>query len=57
MLVDVALLIALVVLFPLPALVLGARGLLRRPGYVADDPADRASVLVLVTLRLLRACC
>jgi hypothetical protein len=42
-----------VVLFPLPALVLGARGLLKRPGYNADEPADRVSYIVLVTLRTL----
>jgi hypothetical protein len=42
-----------VLLFPLPALVLGARGLLRRPGYSADEPADRVSYIVLVTLRIL----
>jgi hypothetical protein len=42
-----------VVLFPLPVLVLGARGLLKRPGYSAEEPADRASHLVLVTLRSL----
>jgi hypothetical protein len=41
-----------VVLFPLPALVLGARGLLKRPGYNADEPADRVSYIVLVTLRI-----
>lgn len=42
-----------VVLFPIPALVLGARGLLKRPGYSPDEPADRASYIVLVTLRIL----
>ena len=42
-----------VLLFPLPALVLGARGLLKRPGYSADEPADRVSYIVLVTLRIL----
>jgi type IV secretory pathway VirB3-like protein len=42
-----------VVLFPIPALVLGVRGLLRRPGYSPDEPADRASYIVLVTLRVL----
>ena len=41
-----------VLLFPLPALVLGARGLLKRPGYSADEPADRVSYIVLVTLRI-----
>jgi hypothetical protein len=42
-----------VVLFPLPALVLGARGLLKRPGYSVDEPADRVSYIVLITLRSL----
>lgn len=42
-----------VLLFPFPALVLGARGLLERPGYSPDEPADRASYIVLVTLRAL----
>jgi hypothetical protein len=42
-----------VVLFPIPALVLGARGLLKRPGYSADEPADRASYILLVSLRVL----
>jgi hypothetical protein len=50
---DEALLIVGVVLFPLPALVLGARGLFRHRGYVAGDPGDRVSVVVMVTLRLL----
>ena len=50
---DEALLIAGVVLFPLPALALGARGLFRHRGYVTGDPNDRASVVVLVTLRML----
>ena len=50
---DEALLIAGVVLFPLPALVFGARGLFQHLGYVAGNPEDRASVVVLVTLRLL----
>jgi hypothetical protein len=48
-----SLVIAGVVLIALPALVLGARGAFRRPGYDADVPADRASAIVLVTLRLL----
>jgi hypothetical protein len=48
-----SLVIAGVVLVALPALVLGARGAFRRPGYSADLPSDRASVVVLVTLRLL----
>jgi hypothetical protein len=47
------LLAAGVVLFPLPALVLGARGLLKRPGYSPDEPADRASYIVIVGLRAL----
>ena len=42
-----------VVLFPVPALAMGARGLLKRPGYSADEPADRLSYVVLVTLRAL----
>lgn len=40
-----------VLLFPVPALVLGARGLLKRPGYSPDEPADRASYILLVALR------
>jgi type IV secretory pathway VirB3-like protein len=42
-----------VVLFPLPALVLGARGLMKRPGYSIDEPADRPSYVLLVALRAL----
>jgi hypothetical protein len=42
-----------VVLFPIPALVLGARGLLKRPGFNPDEPADRASYIVVVVLRCL----
>lgn len=42
-----------VVLFPLPALYLGARNLRQRPGYSIDEPSDRASFLMLVTLRAL----
>lgn len=42
-----------VVLFPLPALYLGARNLRRRPGLSVDQPADRASYVLLVSLRLL----
>ena len=50
----VSLLVAVgVVLFPLPALVLGARGLLKRPGYDPDEPADRISYIVVVALRAL----
>ena len=44
---------AVVVLFPLPALVLGARGLVKRPGYSPDEPADRASYILVVGLRAL----
>jgi type IV secretory pathway VirB3-like protein len=40
-----------VLLFPLPVLVLGARGLAKRPGYIADEPGDRASYVLLVALR------
>jgi hypothetical protein len=50
---DEALLIAGVVLAALPALVLGARGLFRHRGYVTGDPDDRASVVVMVTMRAL----
>ena len=42
-----------VLLFPVPALVLGARGLLKRPGYIVDEPADRVSYILLVALRAL----
>ena len=42
-----------VLVFPVPALVLGARGLTKRPGYSADEPADRASYILLVGLRSL----
>ena len=42
-----------VLAFPLPALYLGARNLLKRPGYSVDEPADRASFLMLVSLRAL----
>ena len=48
----VKLLIAVgVVVFPLPALYLGAGNLLKRPGLSVDEPADRASFLMLVFLR------
>ena len=40
-----------VALFPLPALVLGGRGLFKQPGYSPDEPADRASHILIVTLR------
>jgi hypothetical protein len=42
-----------VMLFPVPALVMGVRGLLKRPGYSPDEPADRASYILLVALRSL----
>ena len=42
-----------VVVLPLPALALGARGLLRRPGFSHDERADRVSFALLVTLRTL----
>ncbi len=46
--------VAGVVLLALPALVLGARGLLRRSGhYSSDVGADRASLVLLVLMRLL----
>lgn len=48
---DDALLIAGVLVAPLPALVLGARGMFRHRGYVTGDPNDRASVVIMVTLR------
>jgi hypothetical protein len=42
-----------VLLFPVPAMYLGARNLLKRPGLSVDEPADRASFLILVSLRVL----
>ena len=42
-----------VVLLPLPALALGVVGVGRRSGFSADDSSDRASIVVLVTLRVL----
>jgi hypothetical protein len=42
-----------VLVLPLPALALGVRGLNRRPGYSHDEPADRVSFFLLVTLRAL----
>lgn len=48
-----SLVLAGVVLLALPALVAGCRGVLRRPGLSADDPGDRASIIVLVSLRVL----
>ena len=53
MLVTYLLVIAAVVLLPLPALVLGARGLLRRRGYSSDEPGDRASLVLLIGFRAL----
>jgi hypothetical protein len=47
------LVIAAVVALPLPALVLGARGVFRRPGYDPDLPGDRLSAALLVALRML----
>jgi hypothetical protein len=47
------LLAAGVLLFPVPAMYLGARNLLKRPGLSVDEPADRASFLMLVSLRAL----
>ena len=44
---------AAVVLFPIPALVMGVRGLLKRPGFNPDEPADRLSYVVVVVLRVL----
>jgi hypothetical protein len=45
--------IAGVVLVALPSLWLGIRGAGRRSGYSSADPGDRASVVVLVVLRVL----
>jgi hypothetical protein len=42
-----------VLVFPLPALVLGTRGLLKHPGHSADEPADRVSYTLLIALRSL----
>jgi len=52
-LVLTSLVIAGVVLLALPALVLGARGLLSRRGFRPDEPGDRASLVLLVTFRAL----
>jgi len=43
---------AAVVCFPIPALILGIRGLLKRPGFNPDEPADRLSYVVVVVLRV-----
>ena len=51
MLVLTSLVIASVVLLPLPALVLGVRGLFRRRGYSPVEPGDRASLVLLITFR------
>ena len=40
-----------VLLVPVPALVLGGRGLLRQPGYDPDEPADWISHVLVVSLR------
>jgi hypothetical protein len=45
--------IAGVVLVALPSLWLGIRGVRRRSGYSPADPGDRASLVVLVVLRVL----
>ena len=45
--------IAGVVLVALPSLWLGIRGAGRRRGYSAADPGDRASIVVLLVLRVL----
>ena len=48
-----SLVIAGVVLLPLPALVLGGRGLFRRRGYNAGEPGDRVSLILLIVFRAL----
>ncbi|MGY1814589.1 hypothetical protein [Blastococcus sp. SYSU D00820] len=54
MLVVESLMVAAVVLIALPALVLGARGMLRRSGHFSSAvSADRASLVVVVVLRVL----
>jgi hypothetical protein len=45
--------VAGVLLLPLPALVVGARGLTRRTGYRRGDRSDRLSFAVLVAVRTL----
>ncbi len=47
------LVVAAVVLLPLPGLVVGARNVSHIRGYSAGDPGDRASVIVIVALRLI----
>jgi hypothetical protein len=44
--------IAGIVLVALPALWLGFRGVRRRSGFSPNDPGDRASLVVLVVLRV-----
>ncbi|HEY4603676.1 MAG TPA: hypothetical protein VIH08_05000 [Blastococcus sp.] len=51
MVVIQALLVAGVVLLPLPALILGWRGVVGSPGYRHAEPGDRASLVVLMVLR------
>jgi hypothetical protein len=48
-----SLVIAAVVVLPLPALVLGVRGLLHRRGYDPSEPGARASLILLITFRTL----
>jgi hypothetical protein len=48
-----ALLVVAVVLLPLPAFVLGCRGVRGHRGYSWSETADRGSFVVLVLLRLL----
>jgi hypothetical protein len=48
-----SLIITAVVVLPLPALVLGARGLLHRRGFRPDEPGARASLALLITFRTL----
>jgi hypothetical protein len=47
------LVVAAVVLLPLPSLVLGGRNVFHIRGYSAGDPGDRASVIVIIALRML----
>jgi hypothetical protein len=46
------LLIAGVVLLPLPALWVGLHGVRRHDGFSSGDTGDRASMIVLITLRV-----
>jgi hypothetical protein len=52
-LVNQVLLLAGVVLLPLPSFVLGCRGVRGHRGYSRAEPGDRASLVVLVILRSL----